>query len=297
MSKGIGLDPGMKTPLDCMPCFVRQALEASRLYSPDPAVQERIVREVMDWAAQADLSLPPPVMGQRIHRRLRELTGVADPYRVAKDRLNRMATVLRSDLEPEIAAAKDPLLFRTRLAIAGNVIDMGAHGEIEESAVRQALREALTQPLEGDPEGYRRAVDLARDILYLADNAGEIVFDRLLIEHLGPSRVTVAVRGGPVLNDAVMEDALAVGLDRIVPVIANGSDAPATLLSDCNASFREAYAAADLVLAKGQGNYESLNDETRRMFFLFKAKCPVIAERAGVSPGALVLERTRETQP
>ena len=282
----------MKTSLDCMPCFVRQALEAARLVSPDPAVQERIVRETLRWAAETDLARTPPAMGQRIHRRLRELTGVEDPYRAAKDRLNRMATVLLADLEPEIAASPDPLMTAVRLAIAANVIDMGAHGEVEEVVVRRVLREAMTQPLAGDVEAFRRAVDRARDILYLADNAGEIVFDRRLVERLGPSRVTVAVRGRPVLNDATLEDARAIGLSRIVRLVDNGSDAPATLLEDCSEAFLDLYRNADLVLAKGQGNFETLSDETADIYFLFKAKCPVIAALSGVPLGSLVLAST-----
>ncbi len=279
----------MKTSLDCMPCFVRQALEAARLVSAEPAVQECVVREAMRWAAETDLDLSPPVMGQRIHRRLRELTGNEDPYREAKGRLNRMASVLLASLESEMASSPDPLMASVRLAIGGNIIDMGAHGEVEEPAVRRCLLEALTQPLEGDPEGFRIAALKAKNILYLADNAGEIVFDRALIERLGPSRVTLAVRGKPVLNDATRADAEAAGLDRLVEVVDNGSDAPATILQDCSEGFRRRFREADLVIAKGQGNYESLNDETRPIFFLFKAKCRVIAERAGVPLGALVL--------
>jgi uncharacterized protein with ATP-grasp and redox domains len=289
----------MKTLLDCMPCFVRQALEAARMMSDDPSLQEGIVREVLQWAGSMDLGITPPAMGQRIHRRLREITGVADPYRAAKERLNRMALDLSSGLRAEVDSSPDPLMAAVRLAIAGNVIDMGAHGEVAEPEVRRCLHGALTEPLHGDPEGFRRATAGAKDILYVADNAGEIVFDRLLIERLGPDRVTVAVRGGPVLNDATINDARAVGLDQIVEVIDNGSDAPATILEDCSEGFRRRYEAADLVLAKGQGNYETLNDEPKCIFFLFKAKCPVIAAYVGLPVGSLVLAapRTCKTHP
>lgn len=283
----------MRTSLDCISCFVRQALDAARMVSTDPAVHERIVREVLRWAGEMDLDEPPPVLGQRIHRRLREITGVEDPYRAAKDHQNRMAMDLMPDLKSEVVSAEDPLMVAARLAIAGNVIDMGVNGEVSESDVRQALHQALAEPLDGGWSDFRQAAAQARSILYLADNAGEIVFDRLLIEQLSPERITLAVRGAPVINDATMADALAVGLHEIVEVIDNGSDAPGTILEDCNQDFTRRFAEADLILAKGQGNFETLNDEPRDIFFLFRAKCPVIAAHVGLPVGTHVLARPR----
>jgi len=283
----------MKTSLDCIPCFIRKALEAARMISPDPALHERIVRELLLWTGAMDLKQPPPVMGQRIHRRLREITGEKDPYRAAKERLNRMALDFLPDLEARIASAEDPLEVAVRLAIAGNVIDMGVSGTLTESDVRRSVRCALEEPFAGEMDGFRRSVAEARSILYLADNAGEIAFDRLLVEQLPRERVTLAVRGSPVLNDATMADARAVGLHKIVAIVDNGSDAPATILEDCSEDFRRRFAAADLILAKGQGNFETLSDEPRNIYYLFKAKCPVIAACAGLPVGTHVLMHSR----
>lgn len=283
----------MRTSLDCISCFVRQALDAARMVSTDPAVHERIVREVLRWAGEMELDEPPPVLGQRIHRRLREITGVEDPYRAAKDHQNRMAMDLMPDMKSEVVSAEDPLMAAARLATAGNVIDMGVNGKVTESDVRQALHQALAEPLDGEWSDFRQAAAQARSILYLADNAGEIIFDRLLIEQLSPERITLAVRGAPVINDATMADARAVGLHEIVEVIDNGSDAPGTILEDCNQDFTRRFAEADLILAKGQGNFETLNDEPRDIFFLFRAKCPVIAAHIGLPVGTHVLARSR----
>ena len=279
----------MRTSLDCLSCFIRQALDAARMVSTDPAVHERIVREVLRWASEMDLDQPPAVVGQRVHRRLREITGVEDPYRAAKDHLNRMALSLLPELKAEIEAAPDRLVMAVRLAIAGNVIDMGVYGSVAETDVRQSVRQALAEPFTGEQNGFRQSVAEARSILYLADNAGEIVFDRLLIEQLSPARVTLAVRGAPVINDATMTDARAVGLHEIVEVIDNGSDAPGTIVEDCNQDFNRRFTEADLILAKGQGNFETLSDEPRNIYFLFKAKCPVIARHVGVPVGTHVL--------
>ncbi len=279
----------MKTSLDCIPCLFRQALDSARMYSADPAMHERMIHDVLAWCENMDMTQPAPVMGQRMHRRLRELTGVKDPYRAAKTRHNRLALRLLPQLYAALKSAPDRLSLAARLAIAGNIIDMGAAGDTSLAGVRKAVRQAMTEPLTGNLAAFRRAIKKAGSILYLADNAGEIVFDRLLIEVLGRERVTVVVRGFPVLNDAVMADARAAGLHKIVKVIDNGSDAPGTILKETSQRFNALFMRADLVIAKGQGNYETLSEAPRPVCFLFKAKCPIIAERAGVPLGAQVL--------
>ena len=282
----------MKPSLDCIPCFLRQALNGARMVSADPAVHTRVLQEVLRWAGDMDMDQPAPVIGQRIHRLLRKIVGLEDPYREVKDHHNRMTLALLPELEAEIAAAADPLITAVRLAIAGNAIDMGVHDCVTESDVRESVTHAATAPFIGEQHEFRNAVSEARRILYLADNAGEIALDLLLIEQLTPVRVTVAVRGGPVINDATMADARAVGLHEIVEIIDNGSDAPGTLLDDCSREFTRRFAEADLILAKGQGNFETLSDEPHNIFFLLKVKCPVIAAHAGVPIGTHVLART-----
>lgn len=279
----------MKTALDCIPCLLRQALDAARFVSAEPAVHEQIIRDVLRWTGEMDLNQSSPVMAQRIHRRLREITGVDDPYREKKDRQNSLAMEMIPALRAEVEAAGDPLLMAARLAIAGNVIDLGINGDLAEADVRRAIGNALTEPFFGEMDRFREAVNQAQSILYLADNAGEIAFDRLLIEQLSPQRVTLAVRGAPVINDATRVDAQAVGLDQIVEVIDNGSDAPGTLLSDCHPDFRRRFADADLIIAKGQGNFETLSDAPGNLFFLFKVKCPVIAEHVGQPVGTQIM--------
>jgi damage-control phosphatase, subfamily I len=282
----------MKASPDCIPCFIRQARDAARLVSPDGAVQERIGREVLRWSGDMELDQPPIVFGQRLHRYLREIAGIEDPYRTAKDRFNQIAIRLLPDLRALVAAANDPLEVAARIAIAGNVIDMGVPTGVTEQDVHRSISEALAAPPFPLLDEFRQAVASARSILYLADNAGEIVFDRLLIEQLSAVRVILAVRGSPVINDATVADARAAGLHAIVEVVGNGSDAPGTLLDDCSAEFIGHFEAADLILAKGQGNFETLSDEPRNIFFLFKAKCPVIAAHAGQPLGSYVLARS-----
>lgn len=281
----------MKTSLDCMACFVRQSLEAARLASNDPEDHERVMRDVLGWSAEMDLNLPPPVVAQQIHRRLRQLTGIKDLYRRPKDYFNLMALEMLPTLRTQVDTAADPLIMAMRLALAGNIIDMGVNSSINESQVREAITQAASQPIIGNQNDFKHQVKNAGNILYLADNAGEIVFDRLLVEQLNPERVILAVRGGPILNDATIHDAEAAGLHEIVTIIDNGSDAPGTILSDCHENFRTIFDASDLIIAKGQGNFETLSLEPGNIFFLFKVKCPVVATHTGQNVGAHMLAR------
>lgn len=283
----------MKTCLDCIPCFTRQALEAARFVTDDPAIHERVMRGILKEAAQMDFAQSPPAVGQKLHRSLRELAGVEDPYREIKDGFNRSALELLPDIADRIRNSADSLGMALRVAIAGNVIDLGAKGGIRAGGVINAMANILEEPFSGNVEDFRDAVRQARNILYLADNAGEIVFDRLLIEQLPLDRVTLAVRGMPVLNDATRTDAEAAGLCDLVDVIENGSDAPGTILSDCSREFRRRFSMADLVIAKGQGNFETLSDTGEHVFFLFKVKCPVIGNHVGLPVGTHVAIRGR----
>jgi hypothetical protein len=285
----------MKTSIDCIPCFVRQTLQATRFVSVYPSVHEGVLREILRCLAGLDFDRPPPLVGQMIHRKLRELTGNHDPYKDIKERHNRLAVGLLPELREKVKRSSDPLKTSVRLAITGNIVDLGAKSGLTEDEVRSSIARTLSEPFHVDIEGLRREINRASSILYLADNAGEIVFDRLLIEELPLERVTVAVRGGPVINDATMDDACAAGLHEIVRVIDNGSDAPGTILDDCSLEFQRHFNEADLIIAKGQGNYETLSEESANIFFLFRIKCSVVASHTGFEPETNVLAGISKT--
>jgi uncharacterized protein with ATP-grasp and redox domains len=219
---------------------------------------------------------------------------VNDPYYTVKQQFNAAALRLYSQMRNLILESDDPLATAVRLAIAGNIIDFGVKSQLDETELKVTISKCLAE----DPSGlqlevFREAVNEAQVILYLADNAGEIIFDRLLIEQLPEGKITVAVKGSPVINDATMEDAVLAGLPRIVDVIDNGSDAPGTILESCSQSFRDFFRKADLVIAKGQGNYETLSDLDKNIFFILKAKCPVISRNIGCKVGEMILQKTK----
>lgn len=287
----------MNIYLDCIPCFLRQSLDAARNISEDARLHEQIVREVLRIAAELNLKRPPPWVGQIIHRRLRELTGVADPYRAAKSHFNQLAMSMLPELRDRVKREPHPLMAAAKASIAANVIDLGVKSALGENQAAEALRESCSVDAHGDFAEFQRQVDEAREILYLADNAGEIAVDRLLIEELGPERVTLVVRGKPVINDATIEDSRQVGLNELVKVIDNGSDAPGTILDDCSDEFRDRFRKADLIVSKGQGNFETLSDINANIFFLLKVKCPVIAEHVKLPVDTLALLCPRKKMP
>ena len=283
----------MDNSLDCIPCLLRQSLEAARFVTGNKAVHEQVLRHILQRSLELDLSQPPPLIGQEIHRKLRELTGNPDPYRQAKDRFNELVMDFLPFLENQVKASADPMCAAVRLAIAANVIDLGANGSLSDDEVRESLKHHSEQPFTGELGAFRQAIADSANVLYLADNAGEIAVDRLLIQRLLPRHVTVSVRGGPVINDATTADAIAVRMEELAEVIDNGSDAPGTILDDCSDSFRERFRMADMIIAKGQGNYESLSDTPGNIFFLFKVKCLITAGHTGLPKGTHALLRSR----
>lgn len=289
----------MPASVDCVLCLMRQSLDAARFVSSDDAVHHRVVRSVMELVLEEGTNVLPPIIGQKMHRLIREITGCADPYEQGKIRFN-LALMERIDsLREQIQSARDPFEMAIRLAIAGNTIDF-ALGTPDPQLVDKAFAEAIDRPINGSVEELRRAILGANDILYIADNAGEIVCDRLFIELLlAPpfeKKITLAVRGKPVLNDVTRFDATQVGLDKLVPVIDNGNDGLGIMLDQCSPEFIEHFLRADLILAKGLANYETLVEnnspiQPKQIVWLFKSKCPFISHFSGTSLGDLVIRR------
>ncbi len=287
----------MKTYLDCIPCFLRQAMEAGRMAADDERTVARIMRQVLCETADFPLDLTPPHMGQRIHRIVRDVTGHPDPYREVKVRQNRLGADWYRHLKRKAEQAPDPRDLALRLAVAGNIIDLGPPENRPDETLEVMEQNALSGRLViDDRAAFWRAVERAGRILYLADNAGEIFLDRLLVEYLPRDRVTLAVRGGPVINDVTLEDLDGTGFGEIAEVIDNGSDAPGTILEDCSAPFLQRYHAADVIISKGQGNYETLSRAGRHIFFLLRVKCPVLARDMSCEVGESVVKELRPGQ-
>jgi len=280
----------LKIGLECIPCFVRQAFEALSLVTNDQKIRERILRQVLFRLANVSFDNAPPYIGRDIHRIIRLLSGNNDPYIGIKRDSNKLARELMPSLKELMKSSADPFETAVRLAVAGNIIDYGQGDYIAEEKIKERVSRCLDQSVSKDAiNELKEEIDKASNILYLGDNAGEVFFDRLLIEELQGYRITFVVRGAPIINDALKDDAKMAGLDKLVKVVDNGSDIPGTILEECSEELKRQFMEADLVIAKGQGNYETLKDEEKKTFFLLKVKCPVIAADIGCQEGDIVV--------
>lgn len=279
----------MKTYQDCIPCFVKQTISVLEMIECDDTNRETVLRTVLEHLSQIDFHLSPPEMARNIHRIIRETSGNQDPFLSEKNRYQDLALQLLPQLEQALLLSNDPLKSAILLAIAGNSIDHGVYHDLSEEQALTAIEQGLDVTLLGDVDQFSQAVDQAETILYLADNAGEIVLDKLLLQQLPLDKITFVVRGGPILNDALLPDAEQAGITELVPVIDNGDDAPGTVLKFCSKEFQKRFNSADLIISKGQGNYETLSDVDGNIFFLLKAKCSVVAKEIGCPVGSAVL--------
>ena len=288
----------MKTYLDCIPCFYRQALDAARIAGADEIVQKKIIDEFSQLIPNFSLETAPPEMGRVVYGIVGKISGVKDPFKEIKENSNKFALKLYPKLKQEINNSEDRLFTAVKLSIIGNIIDYGAKNSLNvEEEIDHLFQGNFIINNENSSttfkyNQFKESLNMVNIIIYLADNAGEVVFDRLLIEELVEKlgkQVIYVVRGKPIINDALIEDAIFCGINKVTKITSSGSDAPGTIMKYCSPEFIELYKNAELIISKGQGNYETLSEEDRPIFFLFKAKCPVIAEDVGCKVGDVVL--------
>jgi damage-control phosphatase, subfamily I len=280
----------METRIECFPCFLRQVVIALKQVCPLPGLQEEIMLGALSILQAADMNRTPAHTGTLMHRMIRERLG-ADPFDKVKKEYNEIAMVMYPALKGRVSISKDPLWTAARLAIAGNIIDFGIFTSVD---INHSIENALKDAIAVDQyDSFSEAIEEADNVLYLLDNAGEIVFDRLLIEELihKGKRVRAVVKGSPVLNDATMDDARQIKLTEICDVLDNGSDAIGTVLEWTSPEFQTNFHSADLIISKGQGNFETISGNGKSGYFLFQAKCDVISNDLGLSPGSMILKK------
>jgi len=277
----------MKTYLECFPCFLNQALRAGRIATDDERKIKRILDEVGMMLKDIPFESTPPESGMLIYRKVSEITGNLDPYKEIKEESTEKCLSLYPSLKNLVEKSNDKLLTAIRIAIAGNVIDFGAKREFD---IEEEIDEALKRDFAVcDYTEFKDRLGEAGEILYIGDNAGECVFDRILIEII-KKPVVYVVRDMPIINDATYRDAVQAGIDRVATILSSGTDAPGTILNTCSEEFKKVYKSAEFIISKGQGNYEALSNEKRPIFFLLKVKCHVIANDMGLTEGDIVLQ-------
>ena len=277
----------MKARLECIPCLLKQSLNATRVVTDDQAVQEKVLRSVMRTLLDTPVDYVPPEIARTIYSIVDDITMCDDPYKSLKMEYNQIAMGMYPDLKDIVDKSDDRLFTAVKLAIAGNIIDFGADIQFD---VGETIRDVLTKKFAiNDYPLFVESLEDSKSILYLADNAGEVGFDRILIEEIMDyADVVYAVKKKPIINDATIDDAIFCGIDSIAEIVTT-SDTPGTILKRCDPEFVGIYRSADMIISKGQGNYETLSEEAGNIFFMLLAKCPVIAADLGVKIGGAVL--------
>ena len=286
---------------ECIPCCLRRVLKMADLVTSDEWLHRKILAAVMPELARVDELTPPAEVVHGAARRTSKTLGVTDPHAEEKRRWIEETTSNEEMIRTLVDRAEDPFLHAVRLSAAANLLDCEFRDEIVRGfSLKTLLDEAGTLAFPAESlEEFRSAVEGASRILFVHDTAGELFFDRLLIERMGKPREAVVsvVRESPILGDATIEDAHAVGLERVARIVDPGISCLGLPLPACSQAFREEWAAADLVVAKGQAAYETLEGANAQIdgvakdvYFLLRVKCPVVGRQLGVAVGACVVE-------
>lgn len=270
----------MEICFDCLPCFLRQVLDASRLATSRTEVQAKIMKETAKLISDYEKFRYSPEIGRAMHQIVKKHTGVLDPYKDIKSENIRNALEIYPSLKRFLFKKAERLYWALKIAATGNIIDSAIYNDIniEESVIKELEKEFTVC----DVDRLENEIKRAKSILIIGDNAGETIFDRILIEDFLYLDIIYAVRSEPIINDATIEDARASGLGQCTRLISTGCNAPGLILDECSEEFINIFNNSDIVICKGQGNYETLSEQ-RGLFFLLKAKCPVISEKLGVS--------------
>ncbi len=269
---------------------MRQALFAAKISTDDVMLQRKVLNRVAEELTRFPLDATPVEMGEKIHAIVKEITGNKDPYKDEKRKYNEIAINMLPRLREIVNESSDRLLSAIRIAIAGNIIDFGS---LTDFNIENSLEHALNVDFAiFDYDEFRSLLNSAREVMYIGDNAGEVCFDRVLVEELNRmgKKVYFITREEPVINDITLEDAYFCRLHEIAKVMSSGSTAPGTIIKHTNKEFKDLFYRVPMIISKGQGNYETLSNEKRPIFFLLKVKCSVVARDIGAGKMDIVLK-------
>ena len=276
----------------CFFCFARAFERLIEKENLSPEEKRCFASDMFGLFNQVKHDFSIPMISRELHVLLNQYSNNPDPYQEAKKQSNDLVLGMYPELKEIVFKADNQFETALRLAIAGNIIDYGISNHFDlQGTIDKVLNSDFAVD---DSVELKQALSQAKTILYLGDNCGEMVFDKLFIETMMHPNLIYAVRGAPVINDATLDDAKYVGMDIVADVISNGYDAPSTILEHCSAEFMEVFDRADVIISKGQGNLEGLLGKTDKdVYFLLMVKCEVIADALGVKKGDFVVRKNK----
>lgn len=285
----------MKLKNECLPCAMNSLIKNLNKTEIDENKKKIIISEFLTYLSEIDYSISPPELGKYLHNLIKVRVNNPDPFKKEKIFYNISILKMYDDLKNIIEKSATPFKMAVKLSIIGNIIDFGTGHKFDLKKVKNLIGDSeLTID---ESEKLEKEIKNANQILYLGDNAGEIVFDKLLIEFIkvnAPNKIIYfAVRESPIINDITLVDAEFVGMPDYANVISSGYDIPGTLLEKSSENFLKIYNSSDLIISKGQGNFETLDEEKTNIFFLLMAKCGLVANYFGVEKGSLILAKRK----
>jgi uncharacterized protein with ATP-grasp and redox domains len=284
----------MKTDEKCKLCVVDQARRAANVLKLNNTQKEAIVKLANLHIDKFEANFPPPVNAYKFYEEVAEYLGCSDIYKDFKKASSEKAKEFEGVCEEEIKKADNPLLIAAKIAVAGNVIDLASSMQYD---LKEELEKILDNPFEIDDfESLNASLKEAKNIVYLADNVGEEVFDKLYIKTikniLPNTTIYYFTRGKPIINDITYEEALEFGLDEAAKVINSGVPTPGFVMELADKNAFEIFEKADIIISKGMGNYECLSEkEGFNIFYLLKVKCEVVGRHIGAKLGSLVCKK------
>ena len=283
----------MNIALDCIPCIVNSFTKLLHSNNISQDKHEEAMRRLLSFLSTVDYQQSPPALGREMQRLIREMTQNPDPYRDIKKASNDMMVREVERLQQIVSDSDDPFQTALRLAIAGNVIDYGPQDRLDVWAtIDRVLHEQFAVD---DSEQLREELKSCTQLLYIGDNCGEIVLDKIFLQTIGHPNAYFAVRGGPTINDATLDDAVELGLDKLATLVTTGDNAPGAVWETTSEEFRNIFLSSDVVISKGQGNLEGLIDVDHNIFSIFVAKCDLIAARVGARKGDFIVKRQADS--
>lgn len=280
-----------------MPCFINQAINTSNILRIPQSKRLIIIKKVCSVMSRQDLSRPPVYVAKEIYRIISDVAGVKDPFLKIKKQSTKLSLALYPKIKKIVDKDRNSLKKAVEMAGAGNVIDFGAKsaGHIDkqvDSFMRGKMSSFQKDIGYQSFNKFGKKVVTAKSLLYIADNVGETIFDRILIEEIikinKSIKITYVVRSQPILNDALIADAKSAGLDSLVKIISAGKGYPGLIMEKTNKEFKDKFKKYDIVIAKGQGNFEALSEYYKKIFFLFLVKCPIVAKHSDSKVGTII---------
>ena len=285
----------MRYSMECLPCLLNQGIRGARLYLENEEEQRTLLNSIIAEIAVMDHNVSAPYIAHKVHRALKEALQNPDPYQKEKRYFNQEMLRFEDDFYALVESAANPLDIALKLAAAGNIIDYGPGYDLSRDNVLNTIKDSMEKGYSQEVfVSLKATLEDTSKLLYLGDNAGEIVFDKIFIRtikgcypHL---QIDFATRGEPIMNDVTEEDAYMVGIDDYANIINNGTDIPGTILEHCSDSFVNVFNEADVIISKGQGNFESLyGNRYSNLYYIFLCKCELFMDRFGVQRNDLIL--------